>query len=91
MAPASATPSWPEADFTGARLTGGVLFDARPGLDRMKSQTGRPLGVDLRDADISGAQGVATSFRGALLAGANLSGIDLSNADLRGVDLTGPI
>ena len=46
-------------------------------------------GVDLSDADLSGANLSLTNLRSADLSGADLSGASLRGADLRGADLSG--
>ena len=76
---------WMARDASGAVLwlrDKGVLGPACA--PRVQAQ-----GIDLRDADLSGANLYGAYLRGADLSGANLRGADLSGANLRGADLRG--
>jgi uncharacterized protein YjbI with pentapeptide repeats len=90
------------ADFSGANLSGVLLFKANlstadlRGADLSKANIhdanlsrANLVGADLREANLSGANLSGANLSGANITEADLSGADLSTADLHGANLHG--
>lgn len=77
-----------EASFVGARLTGAIAGDLKPGqsLDARGAQFDN---ADLRGTRLRNADFTESSFRGADMRGADLTGANLTDADFTGANTDG--